>query len=433
MIKRLFVVTALAVALAMPSMVGAFGHSFGKSLCDFPFGDSGYFEVRFDQRMYDSDYYNKSYPNGGIAFSLWLGFFPTEAERDELANNVRRVIFRNKTTGSSHILTEPILYTFVGTPSGEFTLWLGQHYNLLGDWRIIVQHKFHRYTATFTITQEMLDQIPPIPVEPEVSWHMGDPNTGIIDIIAPITNGDQYRLKLFDEDGNIMTNDIMQIVGGFAEYSYAEQNMLGRIARIETRLYGMGWPILIPSETCNADGTNPGGMSRSSSYFKTSEPSLEMLSATGTAPMNGAWGCCYGPGAGGGPTTTDTMGVWTFTGSSGLRQVFSYASTDGSCSGNGVEIPHERIPFTITVDGEKKVVWSDGIMKDLPGPDGLPDMPTVSTFTIDAGPEGILKHIFYMDDRTLPWKIYRPEEEHCLRDANGYPSCLLTADVRIKQ
>jgi len=72
MIKRLFVITALVVVLAIPTMAAAFERPFVKSLCDFPFGDSGYFEVRFDQRIYDSDYYNKSYPNGGIAFSIWL-------------------------------------------------------------------------------------------------------------------------------------------------------------------------------------------------------------------------------------------------------------------------------------------------------------------------------------------------------------------------
>ena len=428
MIKRLFVITALVVVLAIPTMAAAFERPFVKSLCDFPFGDGGFFEVRYDQRIYDSDYFNKSYPNGGIAFSLWLGLFQTEAERDELANRVRRVIFRNKTTGSSHILTEPFLYMSMGFWSGEFTIWLGHTSLLIGDWRIIVQYKFHRYTATFTITEEMLDQIPPIPVDPEVRWRDNDPETGIIDIIAPETNGDQYLLYVFDEDGNIMT--IEQIYDGFVELPNALPNMLGKMARIETRFYDMDWPILRPSETCNADGMNPGGKSRSCIYFKTTA-SLEMLSATGTAPMNGVWGSCYGPGADylpGGLTTTDTMGVWTFTGSSVLRQVFSYASKDGSCGGNGTEIPSERIPFTITVDGEKSVVWSDG-----QGPDGLSDTPTVSTFTINAGPEGILKHILYMDDRTTPWKIYRPEEEHCGRDANGYPLCLLNADVRIKQ
>lgn len=72
------------------------------------------------------------------------------------------------------------------------------------------------------------------------------------------------------------------------------------------------------------------------------ETSLEMLSATGTAPMNGVWGTCYGPGADilpGGPTTTDTMETLTFDGSSGLSQVFSYTSGDGTCSsGVGTEI-----------------------------------------------------------------------------------------------
>ena len=107
MIKRLFVITALVVVLAIPTMAAAFERPFVKSLCDFPFGDYGFFEVRFDQRIYDSDYFKISYPNGGIAFSLWLGLFSTEAERDELVNRVRRVIFRTKTTGSSIYIKTP--------------------------------------------------------------------------------------------------------------------------------------------------------------------------------------------------------------------------------------------------------------------------------------------------------------------------------------
>ena len=85
------------------------------------------------------------------------------------------------------------------------------------------------------------------------------------------------------------------------------------------------------------------------------------------------------------------------------------------------------------MDGEKVVAWSDGLGGTGPAPDGLPKTPTVSTFTIDAGPEGTLRHIFFMDDRTTSWKIYRPEEELCARDANGYPSCLMTVDPLIKQ
>ena len=107
MIKRLSIITALIVVLAIPTLAAAWGRPFGKSLCEFPFGDYGSFDVRYDQRIYHPDYYNISYPNGGIAFSLWLGLFPTEKDRAELANRVRRVIFRNKTTGSSIYIKTP--------------------------------------------------------------------------------------------------------------------------------------------------------------------------------------------------------------------------------------------------------------------------------------------------------------------------------------
>ncbi len=167
-----------------------------------------------------------------------------------------------------------------------------------------------------------------------------------------------------------------------------------------------------------------------------SEYSLKIWGVNEKVPLNGVWGACYGPGTYDGvTTTTDTMETFTFTGSFGLRQVFSCTSVDTTCSGDVTEIPDENIPFTITVDGEKEVAWSDGSAIVLV-PDGLPDTPTVCTLTIDAGAEGTLHHIFYIDERTTPWKMYRPEEDlllECPFDANGYPSCLMIYDFLVKQ
>jgi hypothetical protein len=151
--------------------------------------------------------------------------------------------------------------------------------------------------------------------------------------------------------------------------------------------------------------------------------------------MNGVWGACYGPGVDGGPTTTDTMETFTFTGADGLRQVFEYISVNESCSGDGTVIPGANIPFTITVDGEKTVAWSDGSSIVL-GPGGLPNTPTVCTLTINAGAAGTLHHTFYIDERTEPWEMYRPDDEpspDCDPDVNGYPSCLMNEDTFIKQ
>ena len=169
-----------------------------------------------------------------------------------------------------------------------------------------------------------------------------------------------------------------------------------------------------------------------------SESSLKIWGVNEKVPMDGDWGACYGPGVDilpGGPTTTDIMEVFSFDGSKGLRHVFLYTSEDESCSGVGTEIPDENIPFKITVDGEKTVVWSDSDAI-VPGPNGLPNTPTVCTLTIDAGAAGTLHHTFYIDERTEPWEMYRPDDEpspDCDPDVNGYPSCLMHDDTFIKQ
>ena len=168
-----------------------------------------------------------------------------------------------------------------------------------------------------------------------------------------------------------------------------------------------------------------------------SESSLKIWGVNEKVPMDGDWGACYGPGADilPGGNTTDIMEVFSFDGSKGLRHVFLYTSDDESCSGVGTEIPAENIPFTITVDGEKTVFWSDG-SSIVSGPNGLPNTPTVCTITIYAGAAGTLSHVFYIDERTEPWEMYRPDDEpspDCDPDVNGYPSCLMNEDTFIKQ
>lgn len=174
--------------------------------------------------------------------------------------------------------------------------------------------------------------------------------------------------------------------------------------------------------------------------FKVYKTSLEIWGVNEKVPMDGDWGTCFGPGADylpGGPTTTDTMEVFSFDGSEFRYHVFEYTSEDKSCSGVETELPAEYISGTITVDGEKTVAWSDGD-EIFSGPNELPNTPTVSTLTIDAGAAGTFRHIFYIDERTEPWEMYRPKDEPspaCDRDVNGYQSCLMieVQDIIIKQ
>ena len=164
------------------------------------------------------------------------------------------------------------------------------------------------------------------------------------------------------------------------------------------------------------------------------ETSLKIWGVNEKVPINGDWSQCHGPGANylpEGPTTTDTMEVFSFDGSNGLWNVFEYTTTDKSCDGDGTEIVY--MPFTITVDGEKTVAWSDGDEIITPGPGGLPGEPTVSTLTIYSDAEGNFGHIFYIDERTEPWKMYSTEKDHPDCAYDYYPSCLEIEETFIKQ
>lgn len=270
MIKRLNIIIVLVLVFAVPNISTAFRNNFAKSLCDFPFGEYGTFEVSYDQQVYHLDYYNWSKPNGGILFQLWLGFFPSVEERDSLVDGIKRITYRNRTTGSTHIITKADKYLYTGTPSAGFDIWFGHESKVIGEWQIIVQYKFSWYFGYFTITQEMIDQIPPIAVNPKVRYpsEVSDLGDHYFDIVAQTTNGDQYRLRLSDEDGNLVTNDTMEIIDGTVCHTYPVE-LMGMSARIETRLNFTDWPILGSGDSCNAYGMNPGGYSRSRIFFET--------------------------------------------------------------------------------------------------------------------------------------------------------------------
>ena len=269
MIKRLTISMALVIVLAVPNISTAFGKYFGKSLCDFPFGEGGAFSVYFDQRIYNSDYYTGSYPNGGIKFELWLGLFDTVEARDELVNQIYWIRYTNKSTGSIHIAKTADKYLYLGSPSAEYSVWYGSISTAVGDWVIAAVTKTGRYMGSFTITREMVEQSPAIAVDPIVN----ETPEGEINIIAHHTNGDEYRARIFDDDGNIASqkkwwpdecdDSTPQCLMTF-EYPTAT----GERLRIETRINDQAWPLMIPDEYCSAYGMNPGGLSRSSIWLK---------------------------------------------------------------------------------------------------------------------------------------------------------------------
>ena len=239
-----------------------------KSLCEFPFGSDGNFEVKYDYRSYDPDFFPPSqHPNGGIKLELWLGTFGSEAERDALAAKITKVIFINNDTGDYYEKTKADKYDYVSDPSGEYGLWLGQQGNVKGNWQVIVKADGVNYVASFSLTQAMLDKTPPIAVDPTVVSSAGG-----YTVSAPETNGDIYRFRIFNSSGDIIVNQDMNVAAGTVSIA-VDSMYAGNLARIETRFYsGDYWLLLIPwgePQSCNASGGNNGsGSARAITYFK---------------------------------------------------------------------------------------------------------------------------------------------------------------------
>jgi hypothetical protein len=271
MVKRLTIIIALVLVLAMPSISTAFG----KSLCDFPFGDSGTFSVYFDQRLYDPAYYIGSYTNGGIKFELFLGFFDSAEARDDLISQIYWIRYTNKSTGSTYIVKNASKYSYLGIPTGEYSIWHGNRNASLGEWVVKVITKTGIYRGSFTITQDMVDQVPAVAVEPTIMEDI--PGPGLITITADHTNGDDYRFRVFDSEGNF-TDQIRFLPVDECDAPPApctmffEYEATGDMFRIETRIRNQAWPLMTLGEGCVAYGMNPGQFSRSSIWLKLEPP-----------------------------------------------------------------------------------------------------------------------------------------------------------------
>ena len=280
MIKRLFVITALVVVLAMPAVALAFGGFGSKSLCEFPFGSYGGASIYYDQRLYHPYYFEESYPNGGIKFELYLGGFISNEVRNALTEKIYWVRYTNIDKGSTYLLTKAYKYVWDGQPAAEYSIWLGHSSLVIGKWRMVVLTKFGRFVAYFEITQEMMDQKPAIAVKPYIYFSAGDP--GEIEIWANHTNGDDYRFRRFDSDGNFIgpeerwepedeCYEAVPVPTCQYEVMYPAN---GDLLRIETRIRNQGWLQLYPGPGCKADGMSPGKISRSLIWLKLDPPPM---------------------------------------------------------------------------------------------------------------------------------------------------------------
>jgi hypothetical protein len=271
MMKRSSVIIAIVAVAAIITTTAEFGHSYRQSLCDFPFASFGQFEVKYDQRNYHPDYFKGSYPNGGIKFELSLGLFESVEARDHSVNRIYWVRYTNKSTGSTYIVKTPDKLSLLGRPTAEYNIFHGLFSRAVGDWVIIVVTHTGRYMGSFTVTREMLDQLPAIAVEPFVFQDI--PESGFISVVANHTNGTEYRARIFDDEGNITGEKKRWPGEGCDDPALPcpmtfEYPLTWERLRIETRIPGQDWPLMRPGQECIADGMGPGGMSRSSIWLK---------------------------------------------------------------------------------------------------------------------------------------------------------------------
>ena len=127
-----------------------------------------------------------------------------------------------------------------------------------------------KYSASYTLTQEMLDKTKPIPVDPVVAFDGTN-----FTVSASVTNGDYYRFRIFDGNGDIIVNENMSINGSIASVFVASQ-YAGYTARIETRFNsGDSWVALMEwgaPGTCNSNGCVVGaGSARALMHFRIEE------------------------------------------------------------------------------------------------------------------------------------------------------------------
>jgi hypothetical protein len=273
MMKRSSIIVALVAVVAIMTMTAEFGHSYRQSLCDFPFANYGQFEVKFNRQNYHPGYFSGSNPNGGIKFELSLGFFETVEARDDMVNQIYWVRYTNKSTGANYLLRSPDLYSYLGFPTGEYSVHHGTASTAVGDWVIAVVTKTGWYKGSFTITREMVEQFPAIAVEPFIFEETPMPSW--ISVAAEHTNGVEYRARIFDNEGNITDQKRWTPAAECDDpafpcpmtFEYPPEET-GKSLRIETRIPGQDWPLMIPGQDCIADGMGPGGMSRVSIWIK---------------------------------------------------------------------------------------------------------------------------------------------------------------------
>ena len=263
----------------------AFGRFRTKSLCEFPFGKGGFFNLKYEQLNYHPDYPSGSKPNGGISISIFVGSFDTEEDLNAFVKKIYWVKFTNKDNGQKYLLKKPSIAYWDSQavdlrPGADYKIFLGHENMLIGNWEAVVLTKFGRFIGTFSITEEMMEQIPPEAVNPWIDSITDEEFT----IKFYTTNGDDYRIRMSADDGSCCVEpeirwDMMYWCNSQeippecchnpsscdVELS-ATLPRKGDFLRVYTHLFGTEWLYMFPGHGCNSNGMESGGASRALIY-----------------------------------------------------------------------------------------------------------------------------------------------------------------------
>jgi len=181
-------------------------------------------------------------------------------------DKISKLVLFNNDTGDYYEISQAEKYEYLGDPSSSYGIYFGHQGEVLGSWDIVIVADRKNYAGSFTLTQAMISRTRPAPVDPEVTSD-GSQFT----VTAPLTNGDQYRFRIWDENYNIIYQEDMTIEAGTAT-SIVPLQYEDYTARIETRITSDQWLALMDGsdlQTCNANGGVPGaGTARYSTWFK---------------------------------------------------------------------------------------------------------------------------------------------------------------------
>jgi hypothetical protein len=245
--KKTLIALCLALVLVVPATADTNPpFSFTKPLCAFPFGSDasgnrGGFSVQYDGRFWDNDFFDTSNrPNGGIKFTIELGYYGDSATRDEAVNKVISVILVNSTKGTTYTLTKPIKYLLKVSYMADYTLFLGETQNAIGDWKIYLVHKSGIYSAKFSITEDMISAVAPEPVDVISAVQAIN---GFYVLFTP-TNTKQYRVRVFDGDDIVedYTNpSLIKTDDGYLYNQVIPFDYADKTCRVEARFGTSSW------------------------------------------------------------------------------------------------------------------------------------------------------------------------------------------------